>query len=206
MKSKHHSGGLGDSFMWHSLQPLEYHCSLLFPGYFVQLKVVMMPLIYGKLLEMLPLISEVNIKPLPSYKEIDIWLRYVCVCVCVCVVFGELIQDILFRIVISALVWLLSKYVTTCFLKWLSFWISILQVSLFLWHCFSGTTRKRRNNLHRYPEMKLYQGCLCAFPLIELLNSCSCETLLGQLVSTPNFAYFVHIKILVAFCFTSTFN
>lgn len=72
VKSKHHSGGLGDSFMWHSLQPPEYHCSLQFPGYFVQLKVVMMPLIYGKLLEMLPLISEVNIKPLPSYKEIDI--------------------------------------------------------------------------------------------------------------------------------------
>lgn len=44
--------------MWHSLQPPEYHCSLLFPGYIVQLKVVMMPLIYGKLLEMLPLTSE----------------------------------------------------------------------------------------------------------------------------------------------------
>lgn len=47
--------------MWHSLQLQEYHCCLLYPGYIVQLKVVMMPLIYGILLEMLPLISEHSI-------------------------------------------------------------------------------------------------------------------------------------------------
>lgn len=70
-----------------------------------------------------------------------------------------------------------------CFLIWLRFWISALQVLLFLWHYFCGTTRKKRNNLHKYPGMKLCQGCLCAFQLIELLNSCSCGTPLGQLVS-----------------------
>lgn len=44
--------------MWHSLQLQEYHCSLPYPGYFKQLKAVMMHLICGKLLEMLPLMLE----------------------------------------------------------------------------------------------------------------------------------------------------
>ncbi|KAE8699615.1 Protein LOW PSII ACCUMULATION 1 [Hibiscus syriacus] len=56
-----------------------------------------------------------------------------------------------------------------------------LQVSLFLWHYFSGTTR-RRSNLNKYPEMKLSLGCLYAFQLIGLLNLCNYETLRGVLL------------------------
>ncbi|XAR61317.1 hypothetical protein NMG60_11034977 [Bertholletia excelsa] len=59
--------------------------------------------------------------------------------------------------------------------------VAILQVLLCLWLCFSGITEKRRNNLLRYPEMKLYQGCLCGSQPIGLLNSSNYVTLSGQL-------------------------
>lgn len=69
VKSKRHFVELGDSFMWLSLQLLEFHCFSQFPGYFVQLKVVIVLLIFGKLLEMLPLILEVTIEDLYSHTK-----------------------------------------------------------------------------------------------------------------------------------------
>lgn len=58
VRSKLHFVVLGDSFMWHSQQLQGFHCCLPFQGFFVLLKVEVMPLISGKLLEMLQPILE----------------------------------------------------------------------------------------------------------------------------------------------------
>lgn len=54
---------------------------------------------------------------------------------------------------------------------------------MFSWHCFSGTIKRRKSSLNKYPETRPYRGCHCAYPLIEWLNSYSFGIQLGLSVS-----------------------